>query len=984
MALLRTAALALAALAALAAAPATDCRCEDITAVPTFHVSPDGDDDARGTLQSPLRTLEAARDVIRTTRRCSSRCDAAALPSIASMARVYVHHGVHRLAAPLALTAEDSWTEWHGTPHAGSGEVGAAGETAGAAAGDGALLQPVISGGRRLAGEWHPPKLAGSPWKLQITAPTLDADFHQLFVSGKRAIRAREPEIGGYFRMEAALDGADSEQGFVYEGSDLDGLVAALDRPTLPEVVVFTSWQAGRRTIRSVNATSRTLLLEHPTPISIDPYANSGSRYYVENFEAACDSPGEWWLGGHTLLWQPRTPDEDPRTLEFEASVLAGPLVLLNGSSHVAVANLTLQHADWSFREIRGQYANTSSGAVQEASFLGSAALHLANTSHCAIEGVTVQHVGEHGIWTEQGAVHTAIRETLVADTGAGGIRVGRGKPLENTGDGTAFTTITDSTVVFGGQVFPGSGGIMIQKSNNNVVQNCEVAYHHAHGISVGWTWDYRPSEAQHNIVRDCHVHHLGNGVLSDLAGIYLLGRSPGTGAHRNVIHDIYPYYRFGHGVYLDQACSGVVVDYNVAYHTEGAIFYQHYGRNNSIRSNVFAWPTGGVGAVWQHAGSNCECDIPKECGDTVVCGLGRTQGCCSDVSFSDNIVYVDARVGPRLFGSQWTGNSSFSSNLYYNVSALSGALSPSWPSWNRTSARCANASTGAWECSVCNESWAKHQASGQDVKSVVGADPLFVNLAVHNFTLRMSSPARALGFDAAGSAAHGGVGPRSSLHAGWRPSCSASCAVPPAPTNGSLSGAGNDCGDVVVAHCNPGFKLIGSVARTCGEHGWTPAAPTCAPAPRGTAFLPSAAGTYYSNLPSAGFLLAEGKHDAHALQQADGRLCVYLGQPGHATGPPTWCSIPQAHPVGEYHTSMQGDGNLCTATGPAPASNDAENDRQPSVNVWCAGAIQKQQSQFYAAVVAGASSAELCVFRGTMPPARAPPVWCSSNSSLL
>ena len=192
----------------------------------------------------------------------------------------------------------------------------------------------------------------------------------------------------------------------------------------------------------------------------------------------------------------------------------AGPLLLLNGTRHVTVTNISLHYADWSFRTMRdGMSANKTSGSVQEASFLPSAALQLTNTSHCTVDGVAIEHVGEDGIWVEGGAVYTTIRNTLVNDVGGSGIRVGRGKPLDNTPDGTAFASISDTTVVHGGRVFPGAGGIVIQKTSHNLVEHCEVAYFHAHGISVGWTWDYRSTEANHNVVRDNHVHHLGNGV---------------------------------------------------------------------------------------------------------------------------------------------------------------------------------------------------------------------------------------------------------------------------------------------------------------------------------------------------------------------------------------------------------------------------------------------------------------------------------------
>ena len=53
-------------------------------------------------------------------------------------------------------------------------------------------------------------------------------------------------------------------------------------------------------------------------------------------------------------------------------------------------------------------------------------------------------------------------------------------------------------------------------------------------------------------------MHHSGNAILSDLAGIYLLGISPGTLVHHNIVHDSLAFHQYGHGIYLDQA-SGFV-----------------------------------------------------------------------------------------------------------------------------------------------------------------------------------------------------------------------------------------------------------------------------------------------------------------------------------------------------------------------------------------------------------------------------------------
>ena len=152
-------------------------------------------------------------------------------------------------------------------------------------------------------------------------------------------------------------------------------------------------------------------------------------------------------------------------------------------------------------------------------------------------------------MWVENASSHNTIDSTLVRDTGAGGIRVGTGKPLRDAPDGSDHNTLVDSTLVQGSAVFHEGNGLLIQKVSHTTVLRCEVAYFNHVGISVGWTWTYTPSEANHNVVQDCHVHHLGNGDLSDLAGIYFLGISPGSAAIGNHVHDSYPYYQYGHGI---------------------------------------------------------------------------------------------------------------------------------------------------------------------------------------------------------------------------------------------------------------------------------------------------------------------------------------------------------------------------------------------------------------------------------------------------
>ncbi|MCX7886543.1 MAG: right-handed parallel beta-helix repeat-containing protein, partial [Verrucomicrobiae bacterium] len=108
----------------------------------------------------------------------------------------------------------------------------------------------------------------------------------------------------------------------------------------------------------------------------------------------------------------------------------------------------------------------------------------------------------------------------------------------------------------------------------------------------VGWRWGAGFSPAHHNLIADNHIHNIGQGVLSDLGGIYTLGESPGTVLRGNHIHDVSRARYGGWGIYFDEGTSNIVAEGNVVYRTQDAGFHQHYGGPNIVRSNLFAYGT--------------------------------------------------------------------------------------------------------------------------------------------------------------------------------------------------------------------------------------------------------------------------------------------------------------------------------------------------------------------------------------------------------
>jgi parallel beta-helix repeat protein len=211
----------------------------------------------------------------------------------------------------------------------------------------------------------------------------------------------------------------------------------------------------------------------------------------------------------------------------------------------------------------------------------------------------------------------------------------------------------------------------------------------------VGWSWGYDPSSANHNVIEHNHIHNLGKYLLSDMGGIYTLGIAPGTTLRYNRIHDVYSFTYGGWGIYPDEGSSELLIENNVVYDTKTGGFHQHYGKENRVRNNIFAFSREG-----QVIRSREEDHI--------------------SFFFERNIVYFD---NGRLLGSTWkNGNFRLDYNCYWDASgAPVKFLGKTFEDW---------------------------QATGQDPHSII-ADPLFEDPAARDFRLKPESPAIAqLGFE--------------------------------------------------------------------------------------------------------------------------------------------------------------------------------------------------------------------------------------------
>ena len=643
----------------------------------TFYIAPNGNNTWSGSLKSPnssktdgpFASLAAAQKAIRNLK---------ARGRFTQPVTVYLRGGLYVLDTPLVFTPDDSGTKQNPiTLAAYPNEI------------------PVISGGRSISG--LTPK-EGNIWAAEVPQSKEGRwVFHQLFINGERRQRARTPNTG-FANMIGEIS-TEPQARFQYKNGDIRKDWA--DRGDV-EVVGLAKWIEFRLPIAAVDEQTQKVVLAGKVP---EHTREKDGRYWVENLREGLDQPGEWFLDRRTgLLSYIPLPNEKPGSVEAVAPFLQ-QLIRLEGRpeegkyvEYLHFQGLTFRYTDWSLPP-KG-YTD------MQAAYDIPAAFHAVGALSCTVAQCRFNHLGNYAIEFGRGCKENRIIGNEMFDLGAGGVKIGEGPIRKNEAEQTAGNLISDNHIHDIGIVYPAAVGVWIGQSGNNTVAHNHIHNTYYTGISVGWTWGYGETNAHHNRIEFNHVHDIGRGLLSDMGGIYTLGVQPGTVIRNNLFHDINSYDYGGWGIYTDEGSTNILIENNVVYRTKSSGFHQHYGRENIIRNNIFAF-----GKEHQLMRSRMEPHL--------------------SFTFEHNIVFWNEG---DLLGSSWTDDQyKMDYNVYWDT--------------RKTPIRFAK-----W-------SWEEWLKRGQDVHSLI-VDPLFLKPDQFDFTLRRNSPALKMGFKPIDLR---GVGPRSS-----------------------------------------------------------------------------------------------------------------------------------------------------------------------------------------------------------------------------
>ena len=431
----------------------------------------------------------------------------------------------------------------------------------------------VVSGGVKVSG-WE---RDGKFLKARVNAGKVES----LFVNGKRASRAET-------QLKHVYDRGDST--IIMRNEDILELLE-LPRERYSEVLVdfYAAWiNAHCRLLditRNPDGKTATLKVRNPLPIPLSKW-DKNPRLRVGNIFAALDKQGRFYFDslGKTLWYYPRD-GETPENISAYYPVATRILSACGKSpknplSGLAIRGIAFEHS------AHNPPANWRQN-TQAAITLGGA-LYFDCVENLKFENNTVRHTNTYGLEVGHGSKNVRISQNEFFDNGAGGIKIGV-DPRRKLAH-TQNVEVSDNIIYSYGRHDKAGVGIIYMDASDVRLSHNTIFDGHYSGISGGWTWGFAPTNTRNNKISDNRIFEIGRGLLCDMGGIYTLGSHKNSSISGNEISGVYPHRYGGWGIYNDEGSADFIVEKNYVHNTSEEGYHQHYGKNNTVRNNIFAY----------------------------------------------------------------------------------------------------------------------------------------------------------------------------------------------------------------------------------------------------------------------------------------------------------------------------------------------------------------------------------------------------------
>ena len=584
-------------------------------------ISPKGSDFNDGTRQSPKATLTSALRQAREWRRTEDN-------RIQGGITIYMEGGTYAFYEPVFIRPEDSGTKESPTIIRSVGDE-----------------KVILSGGISING-W---KKQGKVWVADVPAFNgRPLDFRQLWVNGKKAVRARDVED---FEKMNRICSVDEKNEILYVPAvsirrliDNKGNLKA----KYAEMVLHQMWCVANLRIRSVEVQGDSAAIrfhqpesriqfEHPWPRPMVTTDGHNSAFYLTNARELQDVPGEWYhdIDARKVYYYPR---EGEKMQEAEVIVPAvETLVRVEGTldrpvCHIRFEKITFSYTTWMRPSEKGHVPlqagmyltdgyridpkmqrNYLNHPLDNQGWLGrpAAAVRVVAARQIDFERCRFEHLGSTGLDYEEAVQGGVVRGCLFRDIAGNGLLVGSFSPAAhethlpyNPADRREVCTQQQINNCYFTEIGNEDWGCLAIAAGYvgdvNIEHNeiSEVPYS---GISLGWGWTQTVNCMRNNRVHANLIHHYAKHMY-DVAGIYTLGSQPKSYVTENCVHSIYK--------------PGYVHDPNhwfYLYTDEGSSFITV--RDNWTEGEKYLQNANGPGNVWENNGPKVDSVIRERAG---------------------------------------------------------------------------------------------------------------------------------------------------------------------------------------------------------------------------------------------------------------------------------------------------------------------------------------------------------------------------------
>ena len=584
-------------------------------------ISPKGSDFNDGTRQSPKATLTSALRQAREWRRTEDN-------RIQGGITIYMEGGTYAFHEPVFIRPEDSGTKESPTIIRSVGDE-----------------KVILSGGISIKG-W---KKQGKVWVADVPAFNgRPLDFRQLWVNGKKAVRARDVED---FEKMNRICSVDEKNEILYVPAvsirrliDNKGNLKA----KYAEMVLHQMWCVANLRIRSVEVQGDSAAIrfhqpesriqfEHPWPRPMVTTNGHNSAFYLTNARELQDVPGEWYhdIDARKVYYYLR---EGEKMQEAEVIVPAvETLVRVEGTldrpvCHIRFEKITFSYTTWMRPSEKGHVPlqagmyltdgyridpkmqrNYLNHPLDNQGWLGrpAAAVRVVAARQIDFERCRFEHLGSTGLDYEEAVQGGVVRGCLFRDIAGNGLLVGSFSPAAHEthlpydpADRREVCTQQQINNCYFTEIGNEDWGCLAIAAGYvgdvNIEHNeiSEVPYS---GISLGWGWTQTVNCMRNNRVHANLIHHYAKHMY-DVAGIYTLGSQPKSYVTENCVHSIYK--------------PGYVHDPNhwfYLYTDEGSSFITV--RDNWTEGEKYLQNANGPGNVWENNGPKVDNVIRERAG---------------------------------------------------------------------------------------------------------------------------------------------------------------------------------------------------------------------------------------------------------------------------------------------------------------------------------------------------------------------------------